>query len=55
MTQTKMGRPTSDPKPVKITVRISEESNKILETYCKKYKKTKVEGVRDGIDSLKNK
>lgn len=51
----KLGRPTNEPKPYKITVRISEETKRILEEYCLKYKKSLVEGVRDGINQLKEK
>lgn len=55
MAQNKMGRPTIEPKPIKLTVRISKDTNAILEHYCKKHGKTKVEGIRDGINSLKEK
>ena len=51
----KLGRPTDNPKPYKITVRIDEESKKILEDYCNRKNKTIVEGVRDGINYLKEK
>lgn len=51
----KIGRPTKDPKPFKLTVRINEECKMILDDYCKRHEKTLVEGVRDGIISLKNK
>lgn len=55
MKRQKMGRPTTDPKPIKLTVRINEQSKKILDDYCAKTGKTMVEGVRDGINSLKDK
>lgn len=53
--QKKMGRPTADPKPIKITVRINQETKDILDTYCKKHNKATVEGVRDGINYLAEK
>ena len=31
----KMGRPTNDPKDVKLTVRVNKATNEILEKYCK--------------------
>lgn len=49
----KMGRPTSDPKTVKLTVRINEETNKTLEEYCKNNSVSKADGVREAISRLK--
>ena len=47
----KIGRPKSlKPKSIKLTVRVDEETNKILEDYCNRKNKTIVEGVRDGIN-----
>ena len=52
----KIGRPKSlKPKSIKLTVRVDEETNKILEDYCDRKNKTIVEGVRDGINYLKEK
>ncbi|WP_317316174.1 hypothetical protein [Peptostreptococcus russellii] len=47
------GRPTDNPKETRITVRLDSESNKILEEYSKKNKKTRAESIRDGIKKLK--
>ena len=48
----KMGRPTNDPKDVKLTVRVSKATNEILEKYCKENNISKVEGVREAINRL---
>ena len=50
----KMGRPTENPKKAdRITVRLDEESNKILQEYCQKESIDKAEGIRRGIKCLK--
>lgn len=46
------GRPTDNPKPYKITVRLDEESQKILEKYCRQEGIEKGEAVRRGIKRL---
>lgn len=51
----KLGRPTDNPKPYKITVRIDEESKKILAEYCLKEKVNQMEAVRRGIKKLDEK
>lgn len=48
----KMGRPTNDPKDVKLTVRVNKATNEILEKYCKENNISKVEGVREAINRL---
>ena len=48
----KMGRPTNDPKDVKLTVRVNNATNEILEKYCKENNISKVEGVREAINRL---
>jgi len=50
----KIGRPTDNPKPYKITVRIDEESKTILDEYCSKEKVNQMEAVRRGIKKLKD-
>lgn len=47
-----MGRPTDNPKPFKITVRLDAESKKILDTFCSKYGKNQMEAVRIAIKCL---
>ena len=51
----KMGRPTTDPKPHKVDVRLNEEDFKTLEDYCQRKGLKRPEGIRDGIRELKNK
>lgn len=51
----KMGRPTDDPKPVKLTVRVSRETEEILDAYCERNDRTRGEGIRDAINLLKDK
>ena len=48
----KMGRPTNDPKDVKLTVRVNKATNEILEKHCKENNISKVEGVREAINRL---
>ena len=51
----KMGRPTDEPRPIRLDIRISENDAKILEDYCKRTGKKRPEAIRDGIKSLKDK
>ncbi|MDR2933458.1 MAG: hypothetical protein LBV27_10180, partial [Oscillospiraceae bacterium] len=44
----KMGRPTDDPKPHSLHLRLSDNDLKILNDYCKRTGKTRPDGVRDG-------
>lgn len=54
MTQLKkMGRPTDNPKPFKITVRLDAESKAILDEYCKNNSVNQMEAVRKGIKKLR--
>lgn len=55
ITSKKMGRPTDNPKPNKLNVRVDDETLKILDEYCEHKKVTRPDGVRDGIKSLKDK
>lgn len=48
----KLGRPTDNPKPYKITVRIDEQSKSIIDKYCKKNAVSQMEAVRRGIKKL---
>lgn len=47
------GRPTDNPKPYKITVRLDGEAQKTLEEYCKREHVERGEAVRRGIKMLK--
>lgn len=46
------GRPTDDPKPYKLTVRVDEESKKILDAYTEQEKVSQMEAIRRGIKKL---
>lgn len=50
----KMGRPTDNPKPYKITVRIDEKNKVILDEYCKQESVSQMEAVRRGIQKLES-
>lgn len=52
----KIGRPiVGQPKSVKLTIRVEEQSFKILDDYCKKNEMSHADGVRTAIKALKNK
>lgn len=46
------GRPTSNPRPHKISIRISDKSKKILDAYCLQEVVNKTEAIERGIDKL---
>ena len=48
----KLGRPTDDPKPYKLAVRINEKQKQILENYCKLNNCNIMQAIRDGIEKL---
>lgn len=49
------GRPKSkNPKSNPIHVRLDNETQKILESYCEQEKVAKTEGIRRGIHKLKS-
>lgn len=50
----KMGRPTDNPKGDRITVRLDQESSKILSTFCIQEKIDRAEAVRIGIKKLES-
>lgn len=49
----KMGRPTDNPKPYKIAVRLDEEAKIILDQYCEQEGVNTMEAARRGIKLLK--
>ena len=53
MTGKKIGRPTEDPKPIRLSVRMNEETLRILDAYCREMGVTRMEGIRRGIQGLK--
>lgn len=50
----KMGRPTDNPKPYKLTVRLDEEAMQILNEYTKQENVKQMEAIRRGIKKLKS-
>lgn len=46
------GRPTDNPRPNKISIRISDEDKRILEDYCESKKVNKTEAISRGIKKL---
>ena len=53
MTNKKMGRPTDNPKPYRVNVRLDAESKAIIDDYTKQENVTAMEAVRRGIKKLK--
>lgn len=51
----RLGRPTDNPKDVRITVRLDAECANILTAYCKRHKFSKTDAVREGIKRLQDK
>ncbi len=54
MANKKMGRPTENPRPHKLSIRINDESKDILESYCNDFNVNKTEAVERGIKKLKD-
>lgn len=48
----KAGRPTDNPKQDRITVRLDNESSKILKEYCRKFNVERAEAIRRGVKKL---
>lgn len=46
------GRPTENPRPNKLSIRISEEDKRILEKYCEREKVNRTEAISRGIKKL---
>lgn len=51
----KMGRPTDNPKPNKITIRMDNDTLEKLDKYCKNNNIERSEGVRQAIHKLDDK
>lgn len=49
------GRPTNNPRPNKISIRISDRDKAILENYCEREKVNKTEAISRGIRKLEDK
>ncbi len=48
------GRPTDNPRPNKISIRISNNDKQILEDYCLQEKVNKTEAISRGIKKLED-
>ncbi len=51
----KTGRPTDNPRPNKLSIRISDEDKQILENYCEENNVNRTEAISRGIKKLKEK
>jgi hypothetical protein len=49
------GRPTDNPRPNKLSIRISDEDKRILENYCEENNVNRTEAISRGIKRLKEK
>ena len=54
MPSKKMGRPTNNPRPYKLNVRINDESRQIIEAYCLQENINRTEAAERGIKKLKD-
>lgn len=48
------GRPTENPRPNKISIRISDKDKEILERYCEQERVNKTEAISRGINKLES-
>lgn len=48
----KLGRPTDNPKPYKVSVRLDEQSKTILHDYCQQESVEQGEAIRRGVKKL---
>lgn len=48
------GRPTDNPRPNKISIRISDSDKQTLEKYCAQEKVNKTEAISRGIKKLES-
>lgn len=52
MEKVKRGRPTNNPKPYRIAVKMDEETRSILTKYCEQENVNQMEAARRGIRKL---
>ena len=52
MGERKRGRPTDNPKPYRIAVKMDAQTKDILERYCEQEKVNQMEAARRGIRKL---
>ncbi|MGT2814877.1 DUF6290 family protein [Streptococcus mitis] len=49
----KIGRPTNDPKNLRVTIRFNDEQSQKIQDYAKKNNLTTSEVIRKAVDDLK--
>lgn len=54
MENKKRGRPTDNPKRIKVTAKLDVESKEILDAYCSEKNVSMMEAIRRGIKKLKD-
>lgn len=52
MSAAKLGRPSDNPRPNKLSIRISDHSKAILEIYCETHQVNRTEAIERGIGKL---
>lgn len=50
----RVGRPTNNPRPNKISIRISNKDKNILDVYCEQKQVNKTEAISRGIKKLES-
>lgn len=54
MGEKKRGRPTDNPKPYRIAVKMDAQTKEILDRYCEQENVNQMEAARRGIRKLEN-
>lgn len=52
MSSKKLGRPTDNPRPNKLSIRLSDDDKNILEKYCEENQVNRTEAISRGIKRL---
>lgn len=52
MSAARPGRPSDNPRPNKLSIRISDRSKQILEDYCEEHQVNRTEAIERGIGKL---
>ena len=52
MSAAKLGRPSDNPRPNKLSIRISDRSKQILKEYCEAQQVNRTEAIERGIGKL---
>lgn len=52
---TNLGRPSNNPRPNRLSIRLSNKDKEILEEYCEREKVNKTEAISRGIKKLEKK